>query len=341
MRRKTLAAPREVDRESNPAGTVPPPLVDVLGDPVRARPRLRRLFDPVAGRFRRLERAVNQFLSRNIYTRIPGSERPYDWILDRSLTVYEAEAVLDRLHPAFDGMSVLLVTDIHAGPFVTREALCRTFRRLAALEPDLVLLAGDLTTSRTEEFEDCAAALDAMRPRHGIYAVLGNHDHYTLAPDAVAGSAEACGVTMLQNRWVALESGSGRMFLAGIDDLNIGRPDLESALEGIPGGGPVILLSHNPDILFEASARGVGLVLAGHTHGGQIRIPGLPVLVRMSRYRLDEGRYTANGTELVVSRGLGVTGIPFRLACPPEAVLLRLRSGRPESAQDSAPDAEK
>jgi len=88
---------------------------------------------------------------------------------------------------------------------------------------------------------------------------------------------------------------------------------------------PILLLSHNPDILFEASRRGVALVLSGHTHGGQIRIPGLPVLVRQSRYRLDEGRYETEGTELVVSRGLGVSGVPLRFACPPEAVFLRLR----------------
>jgi hypothetical protein len=88
----------------------------------------------------------------------------------------------------------------------------------------------------------------------------------------------------------------------------------------------VVLVSHNPDILFEASAKGVDLVLAGHTHGGQIRIPGLPVLVRMSRYRLDEGRYRHGATELVVSRGLGTVGLPVRIVCPPEAVLLTLRS---------------
>jgi predicted MPP superfamily phosphohydrolase len=84
-------------------------------------------------------------------------------------------------------------------------------------------------------------------------------------------------------------------------------------------------LAHNPDVLFDAATRGVALVLSGHTHGGQIRIPGLPVLVRMSRYRLDEGHYRSGGTQLVVSRGLGVTGLPIRIACPPEAVLLTLR----------------
>ena len=116
------------------------------------------------------------------------------------------------------------------------------------------------------------------------------------------------------------------MVVAGIDDLLMGRPDLDAALAGVPRGVPVLLLSHNPDILFEAAAKGVDLVLAGHTHGGQMRVPGLPVLVRMSRFRLDEGRYRFDSTELVVSRGLGAVGLPLRVACPPEAVLLTLRS---------------
>ena len=88
----------------------------------------------------------------------------------------------------------------------------------------------------------------------------------------------------------------------------------------------MILLSHNPDVFFDAVWRGVALVLSGHTHGGQIRLPGLPLAVKMSRYALDEGRYTTDGVELVVSRGLGVTGLPLRYACAPEAVFLRLRT---------------
>ncbi len=86
----------------------------------------------------------------------------------------------------------------------------------------------------------------------------------------------------------------------------------------------MILLSHNPDLVFDAARHGVALVLSGHTHGGQIRIPGLPVLVRQSRYRLDEGRFRCGPTELIVSRGLGAVALPWRTACPPEAVLITL-----------------
>jgi predicted MPP superfamily phosphohydrolase len=125
---------------------------------------------------------------------------------------------------------------------------------------------------------------------------------------------------------VRIESAGATMRLAGVDDWNVGNPDLDAALAGCARSEPVVLLSHNPDAAVEAARRGVAAVLSGHTHGGQIRIPGLPVLVRMSRFRLDEGRYRIGDTEVVVSRGLGVVGLPVRVACPPEAVLLTLRS---------------
>ena len=134
------------------------------------------------------------------------------------------------------------------------------------------------------------------------------------------------GIEVLHNRSVDLSLGGASLSLAGVDDLVTGRPDLGAALSR--AGSPVLLLSHNPDILFEAARNGVALVLSGHTHAGQIRLPGLPVLIRQSRYRLDEGRYRARGTELLVSRGLGVVGMPLRVACAPEAVLLELRTRR-------------
>jgi predicted MPP superfamily phosphohydrolase len=262
-------------------------------------------------------------------------------------------------------MTVLLVTDIHAGPFVAPRALATTFHRLQGLEPDLILLGGDLTTATHREFEPAAGAFAALRAPLGVFAVLGNHDHYSGEPARLRQLIEASGIPVLHNRIAVLERGGARLRLAGIDDLHWGKPELGDLLpvtglaahagagEGSsPGAGaakareepsvsilpagaepapvedapPVILLSHNPDVFFDAVWRGVALVLSGHTHGGQIRLPGLPLAVKMSRYALDEGRYTADGVELVVSRGLGVTGLPLRYACAPEAVFLRLRT---------------
>jgi hypothetical protein len=299
----------------------PPPRRLLLG-PLPALPRLRRYFDP-RGWFRRLEREVNFQLSAHVYPHIPGIERPYAAQLDRMLTVSEAEIALPGFAAPPDGVKVLLITDIHVGPFLRPDVLRRAFDRLRTLAPDLILIGGDITTARLEEILPHRDAFRSLTAPLGTFAVLGNHDHYTGEPAKLSAFLEENGVAVLTNRWVPIDPGGGSRFsLAGIDDLVVGQPDLRSALDGAPG--PTVLLSHNPDVFFEAARRGVALVLSGHTHGGQIRIPGLPVLVRQSRYRLDEGRYTAAGAEIVVSRGLGVSGVPVRFACTPEAVLLRL-----------------
>ena len=329
-----------------------------LAGPRPARPRLRRLFNPVSGWFRRLERRTNIWLCKAVYPRLPGAHLPYAWQLDRHLTVAEADIALPHLPVGFDGMKVLLVTDLHAGPFLSPAALGRAFDRLLSLEPELIVLGGDLTTGRVEEFDPFAPLFTRVARACPVYAVLGNHDHYSGDPMGLVDRIEATGIPVLHNDSVTLWRNGSALRLAGIDDLYCGEPDLDAALANPTSLGrsrqatnrsapaltspseTTILLSHNPDIFFAARRHGVSLVLAGHTHGGQIRIPGLPVLVRMSRYRLDEGHYTAGDAQLVVSRGLGVTGLPLRIFCPPEAVLLRLRlANRPSRVSRIAPEA--
>lgn len=248
---------------------------------------------------------------------------PYGRLLDRTLTVSEGEIVLKALPAAFEGSRLLLISDVHAGPFLAPGAVRRCFARLLKLQPDAILLGGDLTTSSLRDFERNREAFRMLTAPLGVFAVLGNHDHYTEDPRRLRRMVDACGIRVLHNRHVTLVRGGQTISLAGVDDLLVGRPDLDAALEGCRA--PVILLAHNPDQLFAARDRGVDLMLSGHTHGGQIRAPGLPVLVRQSRYRLDEGHFRAGETQLVVSRGLGAVGLPWRVACPPEAVLLRLR----------------
>ena len=310
-----------------------------LAGPSPASTRLRRFFDPAKGWFRSLERRLGHILCRDVYSRIPGISLPYSAYLDRRLTVSEATVQLNGLAAGFEGTKLLLITDIHVGPFLKPETLEHAFARLLSLRPDLVLLGGDLVSARLEEFSPFASAFRLLKAPLGVFAVLGNHEHYAGEPERLRRLLEETGVRLLHNAAVSLERGGGTLILAGVDDLHSGDPDLEGALaeaKALAQSGsrpPVILLSHNPDLFFEAAGRGVSLVLSGHTHGGQVRIPGLPVLVRMSRYRLDEGRYTADGAELVVSRGLGATGLPLRWNCPPEAVLLELR-GRPSHPTD-------
>ncbi len=314
MQRVRLAPPSPLD-----------PSRESRGDAAIA-PRRRRLFDPVAGRVRRVERAINRFFSREVHPRLTWIHGAYDRTLRARLQLAEATLELPGLGTGLDGCRVLLVSDLHAGPLVTEGALRATIERLTSLEPDLILLGGDFVTARVAEVEIARRALAGLAAPLGVFGVPGNHDHYACDLSTLDRGLSGAGVTLLVNRSVAIERAGATLRLAGIDDWNVGRPDLDAALAGRRPGEPVVLLSHNPDAAVEAARRGVAAVLAGHTHGGQIRIPGLPVLVRMSRYRLDEGRYRIGTTEVVVSRGLGVVGLPVRIGCPPEAALLTLRA---------------
>ncbi len=303
-----------------------------LAEPAPASPRRRPLFHPERGWFRRLERAVSLWLARHVFPWLPGLAAIYSAQVRRALVVSDATVHLPGLRPGLAGMKVLLLTDVHAGPFLRASAVAEAVAKLATLEPDLVLHGGDLATSRLDEVDPVLEALAALRGSLGTFAVFGNHDHYVQDPIALRHRIEAAGIEVLHNRAVVLERAGARLVLAGVDDLIMGKPDLEAALASAgprASDTPVVLLSHNPDVFFDAAARGIPLVLSGHTHGGQVRLPGLPVLVRQSRYRLDEGRYVSSSrkAEIVVSRGFGATGVPLRLGCPPEAVLLQLVAG--------------
>jgi len=338
MRRTPLAPPRRIRLSGDdaivdwPLGgpalanrpREPRPAIarETLDGPIVASERKRRWFDP-RGWFRTLERFAGQWLSRTLYPRIPGLSLPYSWIVEHRLTLSEAPVELQGLPASFDGLRILMISDIHAGPFVTPAALERTIDRLVALEPDLILLPGDFLTAGIDEWFANRNAFTKLRAPLGTFAVLGNHEHYTGEVERIIGLAAGEGIRVLNNRSHTLRRDGAALSLAGVDDKLMGRPDLDAALEGTTD--PVILMSHNPDVLFDAARRGVALMLSGHTHGGQVRIPRLPVLVRQSRYRLDEGRFSVAKTQAIVSRGLGAVGVPLRIACPPEALLLTLR----------------
>jgi predicted MPP superfamily phosphohydrolase len=335
MERTVLSSPRQVNAPDARPRTAEAPAPDgglrheSLAEPHPVRRRLRHFFSPATGWFRKLERNVSHTLSRDVYPWVPGLARPYSHQLERRLTLSEAEVGVRGLPRSFAGVRVLLIADPHIGPFVRPEAIERVFGRLVATEPDLIVLAGDVMTADVREFPPFADGFRLLRAPLGTFGVLGNHDHYTGEPEHVRAMLDASGIRVLHNTAVTIARGDDRVVLAGIDDLLMGGPDLDTALTtadelSSDGRAPRILISHNPDVLFDAAARGVSLVLSGHTHGGQIRVPGLGVLVRQSQCYLDEGRYSFLDTELVVTRGLGVTGVPLRWHCPPEAVLLTL-----------------
>jgi len=241
------------------------------------------------------------------------------------LRVESNEVFLDRLPEALDGLRVLHLSDLHAD--LHPDFPANLIRTVAPLGYDLVLLTGDYRTCTYSDHSGATrATIEIVRHlRAPVYAVLGNHDSLAKVPPM-----EAAGVRFLLNENVCFERGGARLYLAGIDDPNFYRTaDLDRALEGVPRDGCKILLSHAPQTYAEAAERGVDLVLSGHTHGGQICLPGGGIVVHdgTAPRKVLAGVWREGETQGYTSRGAGATGLPARLNCPPEVTVHTLRRG--------------
>ncbi|MFO1076869.1 MAG: metallophosphoesterase [Planctomycetota bacterium] len=225
-----------------------------------------------------------------------------------------------------DGLRIAFVSDVHAGSFMNERDLAAIFARVAAAEPDLVLFGGDLVNTRERELLLFRRPLRLLQPRHGMFAVPGNHDHFW-GPDIGLWTSFLAdhGVRVLLNRGVRITHGDGSLWLCGVDDLTEGCPDIAQALAGRGDGEPCVLLSHHPDFFFEAAANGVELTLSGHTHGGQIRVFGRAP-IHHSRFGYEQGWFEQHGARLYVGRGVGVTVLPVRIDAPPEVPIVTVRT---------------
>ncbi|MFB3817983.1 MAG: metallophosphoesterase [Candidatus Methylomirabilales bacterium] len=222
-------------------------------------------------------------------------------------------------------LRVVHLTDIHAGLYMTREHLRRYADLVNGLRPDLVALTGDYI-SNSMSFLPCMEELARVRARYGTFVTLGNHEHWNGDAREAAAFFRKLGMAVLQNEHRLLHTPDGPVAVAGIDDLEAGRPDLDAALRGLARSLPTILLSHRPEIFPRAAARQVNLTLSGHWHGGQVKVPvlGMDLSIAHLISRYPEGLYREAGSHLYVSRGIGTTGPPIRLNAPPEVVLFHL-----------------
>ncbi|MFN2323353.1 MAG: metallophosphoesterase [Trueperaceae bacterium] len=221
-------------------------------------------------------------------------------------------------------LRIAWLTDLHHGEFV-RTASVRAWVDAALREaPDLVLLGGDLVdqTPGADPDAELFAELARLHAPLGVLAVAGNHDHGRfrgLGP--YVARLQGAGIDVLVNRGVVVRPD---LYVTGLDDYRNGRPDLGATLRDRPVAGATLLVSHNPDVLPEVPTD-VGLTLSGHTHGGQVVLPGVGALQTSSRYG---DRFLAGWVEGpargYVSRGLGVTSLPLRINCPAELTVLDL-----------------
>ncbi|HEV2815655.1 MAG TPA: metallophosphoesterase [Allosphingosinicella sp.] len=241
--------------------------------------------------------------------------------------VREAGVALPGWPAGAPPIRAVLISDLHvAGPDMPPSRLARIVGRINALRPDLVLIAGDFISDKrmaTRHYgqREAAAPLAGLRAPLGVFAVLGNHDHWRDRAGARAALA-AANVRLLDNEAVA----AGPLALGGVDDAFTRHDDLPAtvaAMRALPGAR--ILLSHSPDP-FPRLPGDVGLMLAGHTHCGQIRLPFVGAVSTMSRYgqRYACGLVRERGRTLIVTAGLGTSGLPLRLGAVPDLWLVRL-----------------
>jgi uncharacterized protein len=234
-------------------------------------------------------------------------------------------------HPAlpkeFDGLRIAQVADVHAGAFMPPERLARVRELVERLEPDVIVLTGDQLDRREVDAEIFVHGFAGIGAPLGVYGVLGNHDH--LAGGNLATRAlEAIGATPLVNQAALLQRRRARLLLAGVDDL-----------DAPPGHGPDyavlssmradfrLLLCHQPNGWAAGRSAGADIMLAGHTHGGQIALPSRGVNLARLGTPYIAGPYRRGEALLYVSRGVGVGAVPLRVGSPPEVDVITLSGG--------------
>jgi predicted MPP superfamily phosphohydrolase len=242
--------------------------------------------------------------------------------------------------PSLDGITILHLSDLHIGKGPSQVE--GFLRRAADIPADVVVITGDFLAGAAG-LERCCRALKSLTKRRDVYGIIGNHEHSRypwrfpmmdrfkarsrLDTEGIVSALETAGVRLLVNGHASVEVPSGKVTLVGVDDMFHFADDLDTAFAGVASGEGVVLLCHSPDILAEAERRRLSLVLCGHTHGGQVRMPGIGVATTATWDPMERaaGIIRRGDTTMHVSPGLGTIFLPIRFFVRPEATVLEIR----------------
>lgn len=240
--------------------------------------------------------------------------------------VSETDIFIRDLPQAFEGFRLTQLTDIHHSRILGINEIRRVVNIAQQTKPDMFVLTGDYSTTYRRYIEPCAEALSTLSAPEGVWAVLGNHDHYT-DPELTTRALQRHHIAVLNNAHTTLQRQSDSLQLSGIDDWTWNATDWTRAFSGLKTNAPTILLSHQPTVLDFDQTKNVSLILSGHTHGGQLDFPllGAPASLFTKDLRYARGLFQRGDTQLYVSTGTGVIGLPLRLGVRPEIAVLRLR----------------
>jgi uncharacterized protein len=249
---------------------------------------------------------------------------------NRLVTRYQTIEI-ERWPTELSDLKIAVLADIHAGGrFIDERKLRLIVERTNQLQPDLIVILGDYISGGRDHHamdpEVFAPVLKDFRAPLGVYTVLGNHDWW-FDGERVRSALEANGLRVIENDVAEIETRGSSFWLVGLADLWTRTQRIPQTLEKVPEGAPVIALAHNPDIFPQLPQR-VSLLLAGHTHGGQVKLPLIGTVVHTSDYgdHYEAGHVFENGHHLFVTTGIGTSIIPVRFGVPPEIVLLTVKS---------------
>lgn len=247
--------------------------------------------------------------------------------------VREVDVPIPMLPPDLEGIRILQISDIHLSPFLSEKDLARVIDASNELRPHVAAITGDLITDRGDPIDAAIRQLARLRADAGLYGCMGNHEQFARVQDYTEAAAGRVGIRFLRRAAAPLRFGSATLNLAGLDyQSKAEKPHyLRGAGRLLVPGAVNVLLQHNPDTFPAAAREGYNLLLAGHTHGGQVTIEILDESISPARfftpyvyglYPSPDGR---PGIYAYVTRGIGTIAIPVRVGAPPEIALLRLR----------------
>lgn len=241
----------------------------------------------------------------------------------------------EKIPKSFHGCKIVQFSDTHIGFQYDLEQLKKHIATINNENPDIIFFTGDLMDKPNQYpfKEPLRNMLKQLHAPYGKYAIYGNHDHGGYGTDIYMQIMKDANFSVLRNETISLELMNGeKIYVAGIDDAMLGKPDIPGTLKGIPDNSFSILLSHAPDLADAASAIGADIQLSGHSHGGQVKIPLYgPLVTPPYGRKYIEGKYHVNRRQplfLYVNRGLGTTRLPFRFLSVPEITIFILQSSK-------------
>jgi predicted MPP superfamily phosphohydrolase len=254
-------------------------------------------------------------------------------------TIYDFQTVpvdlrMTSLPRAFDGMRIAQISDVHAGSFPDHRPFQEVRRILEMLKPDMIVITGDFVNAKPGEMSVIAREMAQLRAPYGVYASLGNHDHYNTPAEhrELVNTIRGLGVDLLINEHRRIQDGGSSLIIAGTDNTGFKQKfaRLDRALDGVMEDEATILLAHDPTF-WDSNIVGttaVDVMLSGHTHGGQfgVQLLGFEWSPAQYVYKQWAGLYAAGEQQLYVNRGIGTVGPPLRIGIPPEITLFTLRA---------------